>query len=188
MSYLEAALKPMGYSVDTWKQKWEMENKEHLRLQKEKQEEEEEKKRKENPKSKYQKKSYNSNKLFKGNYNKKPKKSNSEYDRAINYARNLFVTECCVTEKNELEKMIFDSKYIINWSKKIWYDFENDEIDMSGFNESCKFKFTRSRFFTSSDFKNEVIKYYSSVSPEFWIQFIKPKSKNAGVIIFSKRR
>lgn len=188
MSYLEAALKTTGYSVETWKQKWEMENKEIQRLLKEKQEKQEKQKDKKDKKDNFQKKKYKSNKYFKGNYNKKSKKSNTEYDKAINYARKLFVTECCISDKKELDKMISDSQYILNWSKKIWCNFDDDEIDMSGFSDSCKFKFTRSRFFTSSDFKNDVIQYYNKYCQDFWIQFIKPKSKNSGLMIFSKRR
>lgn len=185
MSYLAAALKPIGYSINTWNQKWEIENKERLRIQKEK----EEKNKTENPKpqvNNYKNKKYKSNKLFKGNYNKKQKKSKSEYDKAMDYARNLFVKECCITDKKELENMINNSHYILNWNKKIWYDFENDEIDMSGFKEACKFKFKRSIFFTSSDFKNAIIKYYGEIGHDFWIKFIKT-NKKTGLMIFSKR-
>ena len=194
MNYLEAALKTTGYSLESWQQKCAKENEERERIAKEQLE----KFDKENPKPKYQKKSYDSNfksknksnKFFKGNHNKKPRKTNTEYDKAINYARNIFVKECCITDKKELDKMVYDSQYILDWSKKVWHNFdeESDAIDMSGHSDSCKFKFTRSRFFTSSDFKNDVIKYYSSICPEFWIQFIKPKSKNAGLMICSKRR
>ena len=199
MSYLEAALKPLGYTLQNWEQicyDERIEREEKERILQEKLDKEKSNYNKSNynksksNKSNYNKSNYNkSNKYFKSNTTNKTNNPNSEYKKAFNFSKKIFLEECSITDKDELNTILSNSQYVIDWKKKITFDFskENDNINISKYMDS-KFKFTRSRFFTSYEFKKELIDYYSKVLPDIWIQIVKPKYKQFGLIIFSKRR